>query len=144
MIKISSPGTPDNQPNDLTQQEMADLSAAKRNTVLYEKIIKDLKEDMGGLKSQNTLLLQKDSDHQRVCETHGMLRRSIIETHVSFALATVAMVVGGALISSYPIQHDDVPWQFAAGWCAIVLGVVFGVMSRVLVWMIGKLSSHET
>lgn len=145
-LGITTPIQADEQPNELTQLEIADLTDKKRGTILYERMISDLKnrvEELNGrinnILQHNDLLIAKDSQHQDEIRENGAMRRSAVETTISFTLATLFMTVGGALISSYPMADKSTPWQFAFGWSAIICGFVFGITSRALAWLVIRL-----
>jgi hypothetical protein len=46
------------------------------------------------------------------------------------------MGAGGGLISSFPKTPDTIPWQFGAGWALLVVGIVFAVATRPVVWLV--------
>ena len=51
-FKIPIPEENNIEPSELTQREIADLSAPKRNTVLYERHIENLNKHIDYLKSK--------------------------------------------------------------------------------------------
>lgn len=102
-LGITTPIQADEQPNELTRLEIADLTDKKRGTVLYERMISDLKnrvEELNGrinsILQHNELLIAKDSQHQDEIRENGAMRRSAVEMTISFTLATFFMTVGGA------------------------------------------------
>lgn len=140
-LHIPQPKTPSDEPSDFSKMEMADLSATKRNTVLYERNLavferhnKFLTGQIEKLQTDIQSLAIRDSSYTEAVSSVAMLERAQIEMAVSFALATVGMAVGGGLISSFPNSPADTPWQFVLGWALMLSGVVFGFTSRVIVW----------
>ena len=144
-VQIPRPEEPSKEPTEITQMEMAELSTEKRNTVLYERLLAQsmrqsavLEGNMEEMQKHNSTLLQKDADHKDACVQVATLKRAQTEMAVSFGLATIAMAVGGALISSFPFANGIAPWQFALGWTLLLCGVVFGFTSRLIVWAVEK------
>lgn len=138
---IPSPGAVSTEASELTKAEIADLTAAKRNTVLYERTIEHFKSQIGFLeklvnseKTEKQEVISRCSSLEQEAKNATSLRRAKMEMFISFLLATIAMTIGGALISSYPINNGVAPWQFYLGWSMIGMAVVMGLFSRVLVW----------
>jgi len=124
MNSIPDPGTPSNNHSQFSAMEMADLSDSQRSVVLYERMIEthDVWRNFQG-------------DHTRAVAEVASLKRGKLEMMVSFTLASITMALGGALISSFPYAVP-VPWEFWFGWVCIVLGLVFGITSRAIVWLL--------
>jgi hypothetical protein len=141
-FNIPNPGVVSGEATDLTKAEMADLSAAKRNTVLYERNIEHLKSQISFLEqlvtketTEKNAAISRNAALEEEAKCAIALRRAKTEMFVAFFLATVAMTIGGALISSYPITNSIAPWQFYFGWALIIMAIVMGLLSRFLVWL---------
>lgn len=141
-LNIPSPAPASEQPSDLTSLEIADLDDAQRNTVLYERALKEHTRTKDFLIDQVKLIKEEKNELEKKREVDlvelrdkGAVERAHIEGNVSFALATVFMLIGGGLISSFPTLETNPPWQFVAGWVMLIAGVIFGFTSRVLVWV---------
>lgn len=141
-FSIPSPGEVSNEASEFTKAEIADLTATKRNTVLYERTIENFKSQICFLeklvtseKSEKQEVINRCTSLEREAKNATSLRRAKLEMFISFLLATIAMTVGGALISSYPITNDVAPWQFYLGWSMIGMAIVMGLFSRVLAWV---------
>lgn len=152
MSKFNIP-TPDNsstEPSELTQAEMADLSAPKRNTVLYERTIESLNQHIDYLKGK-----LDDSDNERkgalgkldiyIDNSYKvpLLKRENVEMYVMFALVTVSMAIGSALISSYPKTATEIPWQFGFGWGMVGVGALLGIFGKAIVWLYYKVTKAK-
>lgn len=140
---IPDPGVVPTEASDLTKAEMADLSAAKRNTVLYERTIEQFQNQIAFLeklvhseKSEKQDAFARCASFESEARNAVALRRAKAEMFVAFFLATIAMTIGGALIGSYPIANEHTPWQFYFGWALIIMAIVMGIFSRVVVWLI--------
>jgi len=140
-FSIPAPEEASIEPSELTQIEMADLSASKRNTVLYERTIDSLNKHIDYLKNkldasdnERREAISKLDDYVDKSYKVPLLRRENIEMYVMFALVTVSMAIGSALISSYPKTNTDIPWQFGLGWGMVGIGALFGIFGRVIVW----------
>jgi hypothetical protein len=140
-FSIPAPEEASLEPSELTKIEMADLSASKRNTVLYERTIDSLNKHIDYLKNkldasdnERREAISKLDDYVDESYKVPLLRRENIEMYVMFALVTVSMAIGSALISSYPKTNTDIPWQFGLGWGMVGIGALFGIFGRVIVW----------
>ena len=140
---IPSLGQVSTEPTDLTKAEMADLTASKRNTVLYERTVEEFKLHIGlceGLvnveEQEKQRALTRGEALESEARNAAALRRAKTEMSVAFSLATIAMTVGSALISSYPITNGQTPWQFSFGWALIVMAIIMGVLGRAVVWLV--------
>lgn len=128
---------PSSVPTVLASLEMADLSAQKRNTIIYERSISDLSNQAKRLSEQNTRLNEK-----LLCLTEEnakipQLKRGKTEMYISSAVSTILMAIGGGLISSFPILADGkIPYQFAIGWTLLALAILLGALMRPLVWVV--------
>lgn len=147
-VQIPQPPIPSKDPTDLTKMEMAELSAEKRSIILYERALDQIRDhnnylvgQIDKLQKNNGEYISREGRYEKISFDNGTLRRSHIEMGVSFALATVGMGVGGALISSYPIAANTTPWEFVFGWALLISGIVFGFTSRVLVWIYAKIKT---
>lgn len=145
---IPVPDASSEKPSDLTVLEMADLGDAQRTTVLYERSLREhiqtkdfLVEQFNNIKAEKDELERKREADIAELRNKRAVERAHIEGNVSFALATVFMLLGGGLISSFPHLNSDLPWQFVAGWIMLVSGVIFGFTSRLLVWLCVKVSA---
>jgi hypothetical protein len=141
-FSIPSPGEVSEEASEFTKAEIADLSSTKRNTFLYERTIEHFKSQICFLeklvtseKSEKQEVINRCSSLEAEAKNAASLRRAKLEMFISFLLATIAMTIGGALISSYPINNGVAPWQFYLGWSMIVMAVVMGLFSRVLAWV---------
>lgn len=141
-FSIPSPGEVSTEAGEFTKAEIADFSATKRNTVLYERTIEHFKSQICFLeklltseKSEKQEITNRCSSLEQEAKNATSLRRAKLEMFISFLLATIAMTVGGALISSYPINNGVAPWQFFLGWSMIGMAIVMGLFSRVLAWI---------
>ena len=148
--KIPVPNQPSTEANDLTKLEIADLTPARRNTLLYERSIEQLKKNIDYLQKK----LDSSDDERRVAinkldtyidRSHQapLLKRENFEMYVLFALMTVSMTIGSALISSYPKTEAGIPWLFGLGWGLVGTGSVFGIFGKPLVWVFYKLSKSN-
>jgi hypothetical protein len=133
-FSIPAPEEASLEPSELTKIEMADLSASKRNTVLYERTIDSLNKHIDYLKNkldasdnERREAISKLDDYVDESYKVPLLRRENIEMYVMFALVTVSMAIGSALISSYPKTNTDIPWQFGLGWGMVGIGALFGI-----------------
>jgi hypothetical protein len=140
---IPSLGQVSTEPTDLTKAEMADLTASKRNTVLYERTIEHFKSHIAFLeglvnteKQEKQGALTRCKSLESEARNVAALRRAKAEMFVAFLLATISMTVGSALISSYPITNGQAPWQFSFGWALIVMAILMGVFGRAVVWLV--------
>jgi len=141
-FKIPASENPSTEPSALTQAEMANMSATKRNTILYERTIESLsrsvdylerKLDESDIERKNAL---KKLDHYTDdAYKIPLLKRENLEMYVMFALITVSMALGSALISSYPKTSTLIPWQFGLGWGLVGLGATLGIVGKASVWM---------
>jgi len=148
-IHIPQPETPSDEPSEFSKVEMADLSASKRSTVLYERSLaafkrhnKFLTVQIEKLQSDIQSLTLRDPCYNQAINNVAALERAQIEMAVSFAFATVFMAIGGGLISSFPYSPNSPPWQFVLGWTLILSGVIFGFTSRVVVWVSVKIKER--
>ncbi len=132
-FSIPKPEAGVDEPSELTAIELADLSANKRNTYLYEEHKRTLQTIVRELQAQKTELEQKREVDRTELMNKKATERAHCEAIVSFALATIIMTIGGGLISSFPMQKSEVPWQFALGWAFIISGIIFGIFSRMCV-----------
>ncbi|MGY2409620.1 hypothetical protein [Pseudomonas pergaminensis] len=140
-FNIPQPDSPSSVPSETTKKEIAAMGAAQRSTYLYERSIEELNKHIETLKSslsdvtkQNTKLSADGVTVDYLRCKISMLKRAKIEMFVAFVIATIFMAVGGGLISSYPSVNGVFPWQFVLGWAFIFLSIIFGVLSRVVVW----------
>ncbi len=116
---------------------MADLSAPKRNVVMYERQLHSLNENVTRLRLKNEVLQEKNDSlqarvdgSQNLAEDLGALKRANFELFLDSVFSTIFMAIGGALISSFPLQAplkssiklSDIPCLFAAGWVFILMG----------------------
>ena len=140
---IPSLGHISNEPTGLTKAEMADLSASKRNIVLYERTIEQFTSNIAFLENLVKIKKQEKQGALIRCDSLELearnaaaLRRAKAEMFVAFLLATISMTVGCALISSYPITNDQASWQFLFGWALIVMAILMGIFGRAVLWLV--------
>lgn len=149
-FNIPAAEIPSTEPSELTQAEMADLSASKRNTVLYERTIESLNRHIDYLKGK-----LDDSDAERkgaigkldnyIDDSYKvpLLKRENVEMYVMFTLVTVSMAIGSALISSYPKTATEIPWQFGLGWGMVGVGALLGIFGKAIVWIYYKTTKED-
>ncbi|MDP8218058.1 MAG: DUF1461 domain-containing protein [Candidatus Theseobacter exili] len=133
---IPSENKPSNDETELTKREMAELGASRRNVVIYERLIKDLQDQVAYFQEfyrEEKEKREKDSEELRHLES---IKRAKIEIVVQLFLVTAIMTIGSTLIAIYPRSEQNVPWQFLAGILCIILAFVFGVVQRLFVWCI--------
>ena len=145
--RIPVPDQPSTEASDLTQIEIADLTPGRRNTSLYERSIEKLNGNIDYLQRK----LDSSDDERRAainkldtyidmsCQV-PLLKRENLEMYVLFALITVSMTIGSALISSYPKTEAGIPWLFGLGWGLVGIGSLFGIFGKPIVWLFYKLS----
>jgi hypothetical protein len=150
-FSIPSPGEVSKAPSELTKEEIAGLSASKRNIILYEKTIDELKAQVRYFKDLHEKEQEERRDALKRCEEYRKenqnipaLKRAKLETFVSLVAITCFMGLGGALISSYPISAggQNTPWQFACGWSMIGFGIVTTLILRPAVWALWNKFQH--
>jgi hypothetical protein len=139
-FKIPNPGPVPTEASELTLQEIADLAPSKRNIVLYEREIEYLKglisylqDTVSSLQTENSNLLAAERLSIDDKIKLGVARRSKLEMYVAFAIGTFLMAIGGGLLGSFPVTDSNIPWQHAVGWCCIILGATFGLLSRTII-----------
>ncbi len=135
-VRIPKPDAGADKANSLTALEIADLSAPKRNTIIYERNIQDLREQISMLAQINKELATTLNQKQELLNSLSLLKRGKVEMYINFIFATTIMAIGGGLISSFPMVNNLIPWQFAIGWSFIFLGVILGVVMRPIIWII--------
>jgi hypothetical protein len=126
--------------SDLTRQELADLTPAKRSVFQYEREIDFLKQHASYLQGlvnafqiENAKLLAAERDSNDTRVKLEVIRRSKLEMFVAFAIGSCLVAVGGGLLGSFPATSSSVPWQHVAGWACIVLGGSYGLLSRLII-----------
>lgn len=147
-IPVSKP--PSTQPSALTQAEIANLSAPKRNTVLYERAIerledyiKYLQKKLDDSENERKASLEKLENYIDNSDKIPLLKQENFEMYITFALATVCMAIGSALISSYPKTATETPWLFGFGWAMVVLSAFFGIFKKPIVWIYYKVTKED-
>ena len=150
-FNITEPEVPSTEPNEFTKAEMADLSASKRNTILYERTIDSLNSHIDYLKgkldeSDTERKVTDDKLDEYIDDAYKVptLRREITEMYVTFALSTVLMTVGSIFISGYPKTTAIVPWQFSLGWAMVAIGALFGIASKAIVCFYHRLTKEAS
>lgn len=138
-FSIPNPGQVPAEASDLTKQEIADLTPAKRNIILYEREIEYLKDIVAylqgiinSLQTENAILLAEERSLLEDKTQLEVVRRSKLEMYFSFAIGTFVMALGGGLLGSFPTTPINTPWQHVVGWACIILGAIFGLFSRTI------------
>lgn len=136
-FNIPSPEQPSHSPSELTQAEMADLSAPKRNTVLYERSIEVLLSDVQHYRDvlketqdERKALQKKLDDNVQNSTKIPVLKREKLEMFLTFCFVTFTMAIGSCLISSFPKTESHIPWQFGFGWALVLLGGVMTIFCK--------------
>jgi hypothetical protein len=137
-IKVPTPTKqPSSQPSQLTQVEIAQMTAAQRNVFIYERQMDELRGQVTALTAENSSLSKDLRRYAEECGSIEQLKRGKTELYVSSLISTIFMAVGGGLISSYPITADgNIPWQFATGWTLLGMAILFVALIRPIVWIV--------
>lgn len=139
-FNIPSLGSVPTEPSEFTTQEIADLTPAKRNVILYERQIVYLKGEVSYLqnlvadvRADNVELIKAERVSVSCKVSLEAARRSKLEMYVAFAIGTFLMAIGGGLLGTATLY---VPWQHAVGWSLIIVGAAYGLLSRTIIQLV--------
>lgn len=136
-LPIPNENAPAKTDTELSKMEVADLTASKRNTILYQTVIEDLRGERLRLQEDNKRLEQTSAQNREQVAAQAKRLVSVeaqnTEMWVGSGLAACFLAIGGGLISTFPKTEDLVPWQFAVGWCFLGVGILTSVVIPVLV-----------